>query len=87
MDLKEVLVGMVMPMVKAVGKMEVAELLGKVKAKNTPETYGEVLKTLHSSFTLLKGVAADTKTTIDDGIVSLILESVEEAGAKDGVTF
>jgi hypothetical protein len=85
MNFQEILVNAVLPMVKAVGKAQLAEILGKIKTNNTEEVYVNTLKSVHSSFALLKEVAVKTKTKIDDGIIDAILESVSEAAAADDI--
>jgi len=40
---------------------------------------------LYANFSLLKEVASKTNTRIDDGIIELILESVNESAEIDGI--
>ena len=85
-NIKEILVAAIFPAVKAIGKMELGEVLQKVETNNNRQVYVNALKSIHSNFTLLKEVAVKTKTKIDDGIIDIILETVEEAAEDDGVT-
>lgn len=85
LDLKELLLAGIMPVLKSVGKAEILDVLAKVQSNNTPQMYEQTLKAIHSSFSLLKEVTVKTKTKIDDGIVDLILEAVEEAASDAGI--
>lgn len=86
MDFKEILVATLLPAIKAVGKIQLSEIFAKVKLNNKPDVYANTLKGIHSSFSLLKEVALKSKTKIDDGIIDLVLESVQEAAEEDGIT-
>ena len=83
--IKEVLVNAVLPAFKAVGKVEIKEVLWGIKVHNPAEFYQTTLQSLHSNFTLLKSAAVKTKTKIDDVIIDLILEAVEENAETDGI--
>ena len=84
-NVKEIIVATIIPMVKAVGKLEIIDVLSQIKAHNTPQLYHNTLQGLYSHFSLLKEVTVKTKTTIDDGIIDLILEAVTETAATDGI--
>jgi len=83
--IKEIIVSTVFPIVKAVGKVEMKDVLSGIKTNNTPEIYHNTLQGLYSDFSLLKEVALKTQTKIDDGIIDLVLESVQETAATDGI--
>jgi hypothetical protein len=83
--IREVIVAAVIPMVKAVGEIEMKEVLSQIKEHNTPELYHNTLQGLYSNFSLLKEVTVKTKTKIDDGIIDLVLEAVIESAAADGI--
>ena len=85
MNLKEILVNTFLPAIKVVGKAELSEILSKIKEHNTEEVYTSTLKSIHSSFTLLKKVAVKTKSKIDDGLIDMVLETIEEAAADDEI--
>jgi len=67
------------PAIKSIGKAEMKILLSGLKEHNTPDFYENVLKSIHSNFILLKDIASKTKTRFDDGIIGLVLEAVEES--------
>lgn len=81
----EILVTAFLPAIKAVGKAELSSILEKIQEHNSVEVYENTLRSVHSSFSLLKEVAVKSKTKIDDGLIDMILESVEEAAEDDGV--
>lgn len=85
-DLKEIIVASVMPVVKIIGKSELEKVLQNIQDHNTPEVYANTLKSIHSSFLLLKEVAIRSKTKIDDGVIDLVLEAVEESAEDDNIT-
>lgn len=85
MNFQEILVNAVLPMVKSVGKAQLIEILGKIKENNTPEVFENTLKSVYSSFKLLKEVTIKTKTKIDDSIVDLVIEAVEESALEAGI--
>lgn len=85
MDFKEILVSAALPMVKAVGKAELSELLETIQKNNTPEMYGNTLTAVYSSFSLLHEVAVKTKTKIDDGLIDFVLETVVEKAQEAGI--
>ena len=84
-NVKEIIVATIIPMVKAVGKLEMKEVFSQIKAHNTPELYHNTLQGLYSNFSLLKEVSVKTKTKIDDGIIDLVLEAVTETAAVEGI--
>jgi len=81
----EILVSVLMPAIKSVGKSELKEVLSGIKAHNTPDVYKNTLQGLYSDFSLLKEVAVKTKTNIDDGIVDVVLEAVQETATSDNI--
>jgi len=85
-EIQEILVRAVLPIVKAVGKVEMEHVLWGVKENNSMETYRNTLQGLHSDFSLLKEIALKSKTQIDDGIIDLVLEAVKETAEADGIT-
>jgi hypothetical protein len=85
-EIQEILVRAVLPIVKAVGKVEMEHVLWGVKENNSMETYRNTLQGLHSDFSLLKEIALKSETRIDDGIIDLVLEAVKETAEADGIT-
>ena len=85
-EIQEILVKAVLPIVKAVGKVEMEHVLWGVKENNSMETYRNTLQGLHSDFSLLKEIALKSETRIDDGIIDLVLEAVKETAEADGIT-
>ena len=83
--IKEIIVASVLPVIKEVGKIEMQQVLTGIKKNNSPEIYLNTLRGLHANFSLLREVAVKTKTAIDDGIIDLVLESVEENANIDGI--
>lgn len=84
--LNEILVSAFIPAIKAVGKAELSSILEKIQDHNSVEVYTNTLRSIHSSFLLLKEVAVKSKTKIDDGLIDMVIESVEEAAEEDNVT-
>ena len=84
-NIKEIIVETVFPIVKAVGKIEMKDVLAGIKAHNKPEVYHNTLQGLFSNFSLLKEAALQSKTKIDDGIIDLVLEAVTESASADGI--
>jgi hypothetical protein len=82
---KEIVVGAMLPAIKAVGKAEMVAVLSGIKENNTAEIYRTTLQGLHSNFLLLKHAAYKTKTKIDDGIIDLVLEAVMESADDAGL--
>lgn len=76
----------VLPIIKLIGKAQFVEVLEGIKEHNTREVYENTLKSVHSTFKLLKEVTDKTKTKIDDFPVDMIIEAVEESAARNGVT-
>ena len=85
-EIQEILVRAVLPIVKAVGKVEMEHVLWGVKENNSLEVYRNTLQGLHSDFSLLKQIALKSNTRIDDGIIDLVLEAVKETAQADGIT-
>ncbi|MGE5108596.1 MAG: hypothetical protein ACM3H8_13700 [Sphingobacteriales bacterium] len=83
--IKEIIVASVLPAIKAVGKIEMVNVLSGIKEHNTPEIYQHTLQGLYSNFSLLKEAAFKTKSRVDDGIVDLVLEAVKESADADGI--
>lgn len=82
----EILVTMVLPVFKEVGKQQLLEILSKIETNNSREVYESTVKSLHATFTLLDDVAIKTKTKIDDSIIDVILDAAKEAAEEDGIT-
>ena len=83
--IKEIIAATVFPVVKAVGKIEMKDVLSQIKTNNTSAMYHNTLQALYSNFSLLKDVTVKTKTALDDGIVDLVLEAVTESAAAGGI--
>lgn len=83
--INEIIVASVLPAIKAVGKIEMENVLSGIKEHNTPEIYQNTLQGLHSNFFLLKEAALKTRSGIDDGIIDLVLEAVKDSADADGI--
>jgi len=83
--IKEIIVDAVLPTIKAVGKIQMKNVLSGIKEHNTSEIYRNTLQGVFSNFSLLKEAASRSKTKIDDGIVDLVLEAVQESANNDGI--
>ena len=83
--INEIIVASVLPAIKAVGKLEMENVLLGIKEHNTADIYQSTLRGLHSDFSLLKEVAIKTRTRIDDGLVDLVLEAVKDSAEADGI--
>jgi hypothetical protein len=68
-----------------VGKIEMENVLAGIKEHNTASIYQNTLQGLYSNFSLLKDAAQKTKSNFDDGIVELVLESVQESATASGI--
>lgn len=79
------MVSFILPAIKAVGKAQLKEILGKIQENNTKELYENTLKSVHANFALLNEVAIKSKTKIDDDIIELVMEAVEECADEDNV--
>jgi hypothetical protein len=75
----------VLPTIKAVGKIEMEDVLSGIKEHNTVEVYKNTLQGLHANFSLLKEAAIKTKSKLDDGIIDLVLEAVKETADEEGI--
>lgn len=84
-DIKEILATAMIPVIKKVGKLEIKEVLSRIKEHHAPELYRETVLSLYSNFSLLKFVTIKTRSKFDDGIVDLILEAVKEHADADGI--
>ena len=73
------------PAFKSVGKAEMKIILSTVKEHNSPVAYESVLKGIHVNFGILREVAARTKTKFDDGIIDLVLEAVKESAESSEI--
>ncbi|MEO5562371.1 MAG: hypothetical protein ABIR18_03025 [Chitinophagaceae bacterium] len=82
---KEIIVAAVLPAIKAVGKIEMEQVLSNIKKNNSEEIYLHTLKGLYADFSLLKEAAIKTKTKIDDGIIDLVLEAVKDSADADEI--
>lgn len=83
--IKETIIEALMPVIKKAGEIELDNVLSSVKEHNSEELYRNTLKSIHSSFLLLKDAAVKTKTKIDDGIIDLVLETVEEKATLEQI--
>ena len=81
----EIMVTAILPAIKAVGKLEMENVLSGIKEQNGVEAYLTTVHRLYFSFSLLKEAAIKTKTRIDDGIVDLVLEAVKESAANNKI--
>lgn len=85
MNIHELLVSTLMPVIKSVGKAQLKDIFAKWKEHNGPEVYVPALKGIHAGFKLLHEVALKTATKIDDGIVDTVTEAIEEFAAAEGI--
>ena len=69
--INEIIVASILPAIKAVGKIEMENVLSGIKEHNTAEIYKNMLQGLHSNFSLLKEASLKTSSRLDDGIVDL----------------
>ena len=83
--IKEIIAAAVLPTIKVAGKIELENVLSGIKEHNTADIYKNTLQGLHSNFTLLKEASLKTKSSLDDGIVDLVLEAVQESADADGI--
>jgi len=83
--IQELIVGAVLPAIKTIGKVEMEHVLSGIKQSHSPEIYRNTLQGLHSDFSLLKAAALKTSSSIDDGIVDLVLEAVQQSAQADGI--
>ncbi len=81
----EILVSIMLPAIKEVGKAQIEESLGKIKEHNKPEVFENALKAGNSFFLLLSELTTKTKTKIDDTIVAVFAEAILEAAADSGI--
>jgi hypothetical protein len=64
--------------VKTAASAELSMLLEKFKEHNREEDYKDLVISLQKSFGLLKKVADQTKTKVDDTVVGIVLNSLPE---------
>lgn len=83
--MKDLLLNMLMPMLKAAGKFYLKTVLQKIQDHNSQTVYENTLKSMNSSFTLLDEVAKKSSTKIDDDFIEAVLEAVQESASEDGV--
>jgi hypothetical protein len=83
--IKELLAAAVFPTIKAIGIIELKEVLYKIKAQQQPAEFVNMLKSINSPFTILLHYAEQTKTKIDDGIVSTIVEAVRQVANESDI--
>lgn len=84
-NIKELMIAALLPALKEVGKLELKEVLSNIQAHNSLDIYTNTLKSMNSSFLMLKEVAVKSKTMIDDGIIDIVLEAVKESAQEDGI--
>jgi len=69
----------------AAGKIELVAILDSIKEYNGGEYYKQTLQGIFNDFGVLLRATERTNTTIDNGIVNLVLEVVKEKAKSDGV--
>jgi len=69
----------------AAGKIELETILDSIKEYNGGEYYKQTLQGIFNDFGVLLRATERTNTTIDNGIVNLVLEVVKEKAKSDGV--
>ena len=62
--------------VKTAASLELAQLLEKFKEHNSEQDYNDLVTALQKSFGLLKKVADQTKTKVDDTVVGIVLNAL-----------
>lgn len=82
---EEIMIGTMMPAIKAIRKAEMEAVLSGIKEHNTAEIYRTTLQGLHSNFSILRDAVYKTESKIDDGIVDLVLEAVKECADSGGI--
>ncbi len=70
---------------RAAGKIELVAILDSIKEYNGGEYYKQTLQGIFNDFGVLLRATERTNTTIDNGIVNLVLEVVKEKAKSDGV--
>lgn len=85
-NLKEVLVSAVLPALESIVSAELSTAFQSVQQHNTPEMYANTLKGLHSGLVLLKTEVAKTKSRIDDGVIDMLISSIEDAASEANIT-
>jgi len=83
-DFKEFGAQIALAAIKGLAEAEIGALLAKFKELN-PVEYPDLIKGMHSNFTLLAKLATQTKTKIDDGIVDFVLKAVDAAALADNI--
>jgi hypothetical protein len=84
-QIQDLLTAAALPALKAVGKLEMENVLSNIKDHCTPEIYKNTLQGLYSDFSLLRDASLKTNSKIDDGIVALVLEAVKEKADASGI--
>src|SRR5512138_2433399 len=85
-NIKEIILASVLPAFKEAGKVEMRQVLAEIKQSHEPDIYNNILLGLYYNFSVLQEVTVNTKTKIDDGIVTLVLEAVKETADAEKIS-
>ena len=83
--IKEIIIASLLPATKQVGKEEMKEVLKNIRQNNEASVYKTTVLSLYANFSLLKRSAIKTKTNIDDGIIDIVLETIQEIADADNL--
>ena len=72
-------------LVKAAEKLELDMTLNSIKEYNGEEYYKQTLQGIFNDFGVLLRATERTNSTVDNGIINLVLQVVKEKAASDGV--
>lgn len=82
---RTMLMDVLLPAVKSVGKTEIKMALSGIKERHTEELYRNTLQELYSNFTTLKVASRSTKTSINNGLIDLVMEVLRESAGEEGI--
>lgn len=82
---KEVLIESFMGPIKAIGQIEIGDLLEKLDVAEDDAEFAEDLKGGYRLFKRLQLLAEKTKTKIDDGLLDLVVAAIEMKAESAGI--
>lgn len=86
MNLGEILLGAMLPVVQSVGTAQMVELLQKAHDQNE-QGYKAMVQGVYPPLKrLLVPLVGSTKTRIDDTLVAVLVDSIEQSAEANGVT-
>jgi hypothetical protein len=86
MNLQRLFLVMLLPTLKEVGEQELDSCFTAFKEANDASALAELLKSVHSTFSLLLPVVSRTATKIDDTVVSLVIEAAQRRALSEGIS-